>query len=374
MNEAMKFIGVHLFALGLWFVPGIGSAETPGTSPTATSTASPAPQAADFHPVHTPIPGHIQLAFMGDINLGRHVGELIDQKGTRWIFEACKPVLDQADLVVCNLESPVGEGEEKYTPKSVYLKGKVDHLDALSYAGIGLVTLANNHVMDYGPEVMKQTVEGLDRRGILHTGLVASGLKPQEPVYVNIQGVTLAFLGFCSVCPGKFEANSKRPGVEVALSSVMLPEVQKAKAKANYVVVLVHWGTEYFGANALQKRLARSLHKGGADLVIGAHPHVLQKIEKMGKTLVAYSLGNFLFDQPYPACINSCVLLVDLQKGKAPQWKAVPLDLTSKRPVPIAEQEEQARTIQEILKDGFEYRGRRKLKPDLKLAQKTEKQ
>ncbi len=137
----------------------------------------------------------------------------------------------------------------------------------------------------------------------------------------------------------------------------MLPEIKKARKKANYVIVLVHWGTEYFGANALQKRLAKSLCKGGADLVIGAHPHVLQEVRKWGKSLVAYSLGNFLFDLKHDVCLTSCILLVDLQKGEPPEWKAVPLDLSSGRPEPLAGQNPQAAMIQRILKEGYEYKG-----------------
>jgi poly-gamma-glutamate synthesis protein (capsule biosynthesis protein) len=331
---------------------------------------SPVVQMKDFHPTRPSDPGHVRLAFVGDINLGRHVGELLEKKGDQWALAACKPVFDEADLVVANLESPVGEGGEKYTEKSVYLKGKTQDLDVLSYAGIGLVTMANNHVLDFGPEVMNQTMEGLDRRGILHTGLVKSGGRSQEPVYVVTQGVTLAFLGYCSVCPGKFEAQGERPGVEVALSSVMLPEIKKARKKANYVIVLVHWGTEYFGTNALQKRLAKSLCKGGADLVIGAHPHVLQKVEKLGQSLVAYSLGNFLFDLKHAACFDSCILMVDLQKGKSPQWNAVPLDLSAGRPEPLAGQSPQALLIQKILEKGYEYNGVKDQKVQMDLSPK----
>lgn len=130
------------------------------------------------------------------------MGRLLQKKGPQWPFQACKPILDQADLVVANLESPVGKGGEKYTKKSVYLRGKTKDLDALAYGGIGLVTLANNHILDYGPKVMKQTVKGLEERGILYTGLAPEGGVAQEPIFVQVQGVTLAFLGFCSVCPG----------------------------------------------------------------------------------------------------------------------------------------------------------------------------
>jgi gamma-polyglutamate biosynthesis protein CapA len=349
ISPSMGLAHLLFFFMPLWsFSSELANTPNPTFTP---------PQAKDYHPSRTATPGQVKLAFVGDINIGRHVGELIQKKGEKWVFEACKPFLDEADLAVANLESPVGEGGEPYTRKSVYLKGKPQDLDALAYGGVGLVTLANNHVLDYGPEVMDQTTAGLEERGILHTGLSLSSGKPQEPVYVAVQGVTLAFLGYCSVCPGKFEPGRGKPGVEVALSAVMLPEIKKAKSKADFVIVMVHWGQEYYGTNDLQRRLAKSLQKGGADLVIGAHPHVLQKVQRIGKTLVAYSLGDFLFDLSHAACLDSCILMVDLQKGKKPQWEAVPLDLSSGRPEPLAGQNAQAVVIQQILKKGYEYNG-----------------
>ncbi len=317
------------------------------------------PQASDYHPSIEGKPGHVRLAFVGDINLGRRVETLLDQKGKKWLLEACKSELDNADLVAANLESPVGEGGAPFVEKSVYLKGRSDSLDALSYGGVGLVTLANNHILDYGPEVAGQTRSALTARGILSTGVVGPDIKDQT-TYVRLHGLTLAFLGYCSVCPGGFGASSKRLGVETALPSVMGRGIRRAKAKADFVIVMVHWGQEYYGVNALQEKLAKSLSESGADLVIGSHPHVLQKAEKIGKTLVVYSLGDFVFDLRYPVCQDSCILQVDLQKNKAPKVKSVPLDLTSGRPEILKTESRQARRIKRILEKGYEYGGRKR--------------
>jgi poly-gamma-glutamate synthesis protein (capsule biosynthesis protein) len=296
---------------------------------------------------------------VGDINLGRKVAGWIDAHNESWLLEACKPWLDDSDLAVANLECAVGNGGAEYTPKSVYLKARPKDLDALSFGGIGLVTLANNHILDYGPEVLDQTIQGLDDRGIQHVG-IAGANQHQPVVYMKLQGRTVAFLGFCSVCPGAFESTAKKTGVEVAMAKVMVPQVERAKRHADFVVVLVHWGQEYYGANALQKRLAKALSEAGADLVIGSHPHVLQKVDRIGKTLVAYSLGNFIFDMKYVACKNSCVLRVDLRKGKAPEWKCFPMDLGNDRPEPLADSLHQAKLIHRILREGYEYDGARR--------------
>ncbi len=193
------------------------------------------------------------------------------------MFEAVKPILDESDLAVANLESPEGNGGKKYTCKEIYLKGRPESLDALAYAGFGLVTLSNNHILDYGPKVMDQTVEGLRQRGILSVGVACPGDEADRAVYVKIREVTLAFLGYCSVCPNPFFARGTRPGVRAALPKVMSPEIRLAKSKADFVIVMVHWGKEYHRHNSYQNKLARALKKAGADLVIGAHPHVPQK-------------------------------------------------------------------------------------------------
>lgn len=353
----MKFLHPFL-ALGFLLVLS-GCGHAPVKKADQEVIPIPPPQAADFHPVRPPSKGHVKLAFVGDINLGRKVGDLLKKQGDAWLLEGCKPVLDQADLAVANLECAVGVGGAEFTPKSVYLKADPKDLDALSYGGIQLVTLANNHILDYGPDVLAQTLKGLDERGIRHTGIAAAG-RSQDPVYMKVQGLTLAFLGFCSVCPGDFESTRKHAGVEVAMAKVMVPQVKRAKKKADFVIVLLHWGQEYYGVNALQKRLAKALHEGGADLVIGSHPHVLQKVDKLDKTLVAYSLGNFVFDMRYSACLNSCVLQVDLAKHRKPRWKAIPMDLHSGRPEPLEADARQAKIIQKVLKKGYEYNGVRK--------------
>jgi poly-gamma-glutamate capsule biosynthesis protein CapA/YwtB (metallophosphatase superfamily) len=328
------------------------------------------PQTREYHPLPEGSPGRVRLAFVGDINLGRRVETLLDEKGKKWMLEDCKSLLDSADLVAANLESPVGEGGAPFVEKSVYLKGRPDALDALAYGGLGLVTLANNHILDYGPEVALQTQKALTERGILSTGLVGQG-QPHQTVYVRVHGLTLAFLGYCSVCPDGFGVSSERPGVKTALPSVMGPEIRRAKAKADFVIVMIHWGQEYYGVNALQERLAKSLALSGADLVIGSHPHVLQKVEKLGTTLVAYSLGDFIFDLHYPVCQDSCVLQVELQKNRSPRWSAFPLDLISGRPEPLKPESRQAKRIQRILRTGYEYGGKKRY-PESGDAEKTD--
>jgi poly-gamma-glutamate synthesis protein (capsule biosynthesis protein) len=316
-------------------------------------------KAADYRPKRPSTPGKVTLAFVGDVMFSRHVETLLDKKGYAWAFAAIKPVFDQADLVVANLESPVGEGGVPYAEKQVYLKGRPEALDALSLAGIEMVSLANNHILDYGPELAAQTRQELDARGIAYHGLVEEG-GDSKPVILERQGVKMAFLSFCSVCPAEFEARGKAPGVGVALPSVMNPQVRKAKEKADYVVVLIHWGQEYGGSNPLQAKLASGLEKAGADLVIGSHAHVVQEVALQGRTLVAYNIGNFLFDLNYEVSQDSMVLLVDLAPGKPPVFRVIPVGLQNHRPEPVDVESKQGKRILKIAEEGYDYNGKKK--------------
>lgn len=307
--------------------------------------------------------GVLRLVFGGDVMIDRAVAKSLRQHGPAWAFEKVRPLWESADLVIANLESPVGEGGLPYTSKPVLLRGRPQDLDALALGGIGLVSLANNHILDWGPGVAARTVAELDERGIAHAGLIQEG-KPQVPAIVRIKGWNIAFLSYCSVCPQEFIAHGSLPGAAVALKSGMARDVVAARRQADIVVVLVHWGQEYQEANALQKRLAKSLAEAGADLVMGAHSHVLQHVERIGGTLVAYGLGDLLFDLRRPATHPSALLWVDFERGKPPVHGHIPLDLSSFRPEPVAPDSPQGRWVERALKKPFPFRGRWELGSD----------
>lgn len=299
----------------------------------------------------------VRIAFLGDIVLSRRVALKAQEMGWPWMTDAVKPALAGADLVVANLESPAGLGGVPYAQKEVYLRASPSSLEALKALGVGVVSLANNHILDYGPEVLTQTLAGLDGLGIAHCGVEEGPGQAQRPALARVRGLRFAFLGYCSVCPGEFAARGRAAGVAVALPSVMRPGIRAARAQADLVVVMPHWGQEYWGVNALQRKLAASAFEAGADWVVGSHPHVLQQVRLQGKNLVAFSLGNFMFDLSYPVAQDSAILWVTLEEGKPPVWSATPLDLSTGRPVPMEGGSQGAERVQSILDRGYEYHG-----------------
>ena len=272
------------------------------------------------------------IAFIGDVNFTGRISDAIVKDGISWPFEKVAKELSGADFTVANLESPLGVGGYKYCPKRVYFKADPNYADALCLAGIDLVSLANNHALDYGPEVLEQTKQELTKRGILYAGIVENNSHINKPVIVEINKTKIGFLSFCNACPQEFAPTNVTMGVSVGYSKTMVTQIKQLKPKVDFVVVMPHWGTEYAGPDINQKRQAQKAVDAGADLVIGHHPHVVQQAVKIGDSIVAYSLGNFLFPMRWETSMDSMILNVLLEKGRSIQWNYLPVSLENNRP------------------------------------------
>jgi poly-gamma-glutamate capsule biosynthesis protein CapA/YwtB (metallophosphatase superfamily) len=167
-------------------------------------------------------------------------------------------------------------------------------LPGLVRARILLVNCANNHSADFHSGGILETIKNLDRYGIKHIGIGANSDEAHAPVVLDINGVRLGFLGYAD--SRTFIAGRKRPGRTSMSRSRMLEDIRKLKPSVDFVIVNLHWGKELAEEpDSSQILLAHGLIDGGADLIIGHHPHVLQGIEIYGRGFIAYSLGNFVF-------------------------------------------------------------------------------
>ncbi len=308
----------------------------------------------------------VTMAFVGDINFTGRIGEQMAVSGTSWPFEAVKSQLKSADYTVGNLESPAGIGGAKYCEKRVYFKANPKNLDALTDAGFDLVSLANNHALDYGPDIIKQTQDELDKRGIKHMGILDDYTQKNEPVIVDIKGTRFAFLAYCNACPQEFGPKKDSPGVSVGLGEWIKRQTKSVRThyKPDYIIAMPHWGSEYFGVDKNQLYTRRMFNEAGVDVVIGAHPHVLQKAEWVNGTLVAHSLGNFLFPMRWQISMSSAILMLSFEKGKKPTYEVVPVNLTSNRPVLVNPESPEYKRTKYILDKGYEYGDNRKWPED----------
>ena len=242
----------------------------------------------------------VRLAFAGDLFLGN---ELVGSTPPLCsLLNDIRPVLDEADLVFCNLEGPLAQGPHPRQGVSVRLANSPQALELFSADQRTVVSLANNHMMDYGEEGLKETLRLLDEHGIHYVGAGINALDARRETTVSCNGRTIGFLAVTTDegHVGSVLAYRDRPGCAPLFPlQTVLAQVTHLKQSADAVCVSVHWGHEYFAYPSTdQREVARFLVDAGADYVIGHHPHVIQGIERRNDSLIMYSLSNLFFSLP----------------------------------------------------------------------------
>jgi hypothetical protein len=280
------------------------ASAVPSTAPHSASPARPA-QMASLPSTQAPTaeaassPPTITISGVGDMIFDRNVAVLIRRKGGAAPLSGVASLLASADVTVGNLESPLSDVGTPVVGKDPTFRGDPRGILGLTAAGFDLLSLANNHVRDYGPAALLDTVARLDAAGIAHAGAGADRAAAWRPAVIERGGAKVAFLAFSSVVPTGFVAGKGRPGLAATRIDrrAVRRAIAAAKAHADYLIVSFHWGVEYAdNANAEQIADAHAAVDAGADLVLGQHPHVIQAVERYRGGLIAYSLGDFVFD------------------------------------------------------------------------------
>jgi poly-gamma-glutamate capsule biosynthesis protein CapA/YwtB (metallophosphatase superfamily) len=246
----------------------------------------------------------VRVAFLGDTMLGGAAQRLLDQHGYDYPLAGIRHLWSDADLVVVNLECPVTRraspaakldtGDARYWYRADPLS-----VHALSTHGVGVASLANNHVGDYGAGGVLDTMAALDAAGIAHCGAGSSDTEARRPAVVEVKGLRLGFLSVMQrydmyVTDGVY-ARRGNPGPARLRMSRLGPDIAALRAQVDVCVVLVHWGRNYREVQPLQQRLAKEIAAARPDLVVGHHPHVAQPLEYVDGVPVLYSLGNAAF-------------------------------------------------------------------------------
>jgi poly-gamma-glutamate synthesis protein (capsule biosynthesis protein) len=206
-----------------------------------------------------------------------------------------------ADIVFGNLECPVTKGGTKLHGKTWNFRAPPRHLAALKAAGFNLLNIANNHVMDYGPEGFLDTMAALEAAGLPFIGGGRDLAEAERLHVVEVRGLRVGFLGFTSTFPESAWAGRHKPGVAYSDYGRAGKVIQDARGRCDALVVSFHGGTELADEpNDIQKAFARLAIDSGADIFIGHHPHVIQPMEIYHGKPILYSIGNFLFVSPTP--------------------------------------------------------------------------
>lgn len=249
--------------------------------------------------------GGLSLLFAGDIYLSDHVLNAYDRAGgiSGVLDEGLRQEITDADIFMANQEFPFSDRGSPMADKQFTFRLPTVQISVLQEIGPDIVTLANNHILDYGQEALLDTCTLLDQAGILRVGAGADLEGAKRPEVVEVKGKRIGFLGASRVIPvGSWAAGASHPGVLSTYDpSILLTQIKELRPSCDYLVVYVHWGIERNTTpEEYQRSLAKQYIDAGADLVVGSHPHVLQGIEYYKGKPILYSLGNFVFGSVIP--------------------------------------------------------------------------
>jgi poly-gamma-glutamate synthesis protein (capsule biosynthesis protein) len=268
--------------------------------------------------------GTIDVVAVGDVCMGdspegvgggvHAVFERVRKRNPHYPLEHVKPLFKGAEIVFGNLEVVLSHQDlVRWKLSSMEMRGHPDTARRIRDAGFTVLNVANNHSMQHGIGPFSETVETLKALGLGVVGVATEDHKGPVPHVTTINGLSVTMLGYA------FEPDqyAKGPvGYAFAPDCDMLGQVAAAKKQTDLVICSLHWGVEFVGHPSVEEeQLARQLVDAGADLVLGHHPHVIRRVERHGRGLIAYSLGNFVFDMLWnPALRTGLVLRVKLSR------------------------------------------------------------
>jgi gamma-polyglutamate biosynthesis protein CapA len=269
----------------------------------------------------------VSVVMVGDLMFGRHVEQVTARHGHDHILADVADLLD-ADYVTGNLEQVITDRPDELpdADKLIHLSSGPPTAEALADAGFTTLALANNHLMDHGIPGLRDTLAALDAVGLTYAG---AGETIDDAARVDYQehgGIRVATLSFSDAYVVGTVARAFQGGVLDADEQRASRLIREASANADLVITHFHWGTEYgFAPTRRQRELAEMAAASGADIVIGHHPHVLQSVERVGDTLVLFSLGNFVFDQGWSRTRESTLARYELDTTGRARVSFVPI-------------------------------------------------
>ncbi|NLY89273.1 MAG: CapA family protein [Firmicutes bacterium] len=258
----------------------------------------------------------ITLVMVGDLFLSSWLEPLLlKDPAYPYADPGVRELLDHADLVLGNLEAPFSQRGEVYVEKKFTFRCHPGVVATLTAGGFDFVSLANNHIMDYGPEALADTIAVLKEHGIAYAGAGRNLEEARKPAFLERKGLRIAVLAYNNTFPLEFYATPSRPGTARGVWEHIREDVQKAAGLADLVIVSFHWSGEGVKVpRDYQRSFGRLCIDAGAHLVFGHHPHVHQGVEVYKNGLIAYSLGNFIFASYSPNLRDSLILKVRMDR------------------------------------------------------------
>lgn len=270
----------------------------------------------------------LRVAAVGDIMLGGTAAPELARYGYDYPFKRVGDLIRGADVAFANLEGPLTDRGTAQVKEYVFRSPPQYVAPALARAGFDVVSLANNHSMDYGVEGLRDTIDALTRAGIRHAGAGVNLAAARTPAIVDARGTRVAVLAYSLTFPEEFWAGDARPGTAFGHEAQVRADVAAARRRASVVLVSFHWGREGESEpRDYQRRLGHAAIDAGAAAVLGHHPHVLQGVEQYHGGVILYSLGNFVFGSYNPDAARSVVAVLRLHAGRVRSVALYPIDV-----------------------------------------------
>ena len=347
----------HGFLAGAWEdIPEAGYAMNAAVTDEESAKKAleiPEEDKAYTHKIATYDDEAVTIGFAGDILFDENyaVGDKFKRNGDTAEGIVGSNLLEKmrgVDIMMINNEFPYSNRGTPTEGKTYTVRARPETAGILTTMGADIVSLANNHAYDYGEAALVDSFSHISDQGIVYAGAGNNIEEASHPVYyVTESGMKVAFICATQIerldHPDTRGATEDSPGVFRCFNDeLLLDKIREAREKNAYVIVFVHWGTESTTeVDYLQRDQAKEIADAGANLIIGAHPHVLQKIEYVGNVPVVYSLGNFIFNSK---TLDTGMVVTTLHKNGAVNLRFVPA-IQSGCTVNEAEGEERSRIL-----------------------------
>ena len=251
----------------------------------------------------------VSIVAAGDVMLGSWVQNVILENGWDYPFRNIDSILTQADIVFANLEAPFGTKDSAAFEKTYTFQVAPDLVKVLTAGKINVVSVANNHIFDFGVEDLFETMTLLNQNNIQYSGAGKNLPEARQPARMEAKGKKIAVACYSLTFPEEFWATDTTAGTCFPFDTFFYDDLRKFKAENDLVIVSFHWGGELLQyPKPYQLELAHNAIKVGADLVIGHHPHVVQGIELYRGKMIVYSMGNYIFGS-YSESVKESMLL-----------------------------------------------------------------
>ncbi len=237
----------------------------------------------------------ISILLLGDLILGVGTERLIVEQGLSYPFKKVQTKLKENTITFANLEAPITNRGTRAKNKLWTFRSNPDYAKILSESGIDVVSLANNHIMDFGETGLKDTIETLKSLNIRYSGAGKNLSEARKPTIVSRNGTQFVFLSYCQRGPASYYAGEKNFGNAYYDKKLIAEDIKKWKTDRNVVLISLHWGIEITNyPQEFQISDAKHFINAGADGIIGHHPHIPQGIQIYKGKPIIYSLGNFI--------------------------------------------------------------------------------